>query len=281
MKIVFLCRILYIGGAISDMNLETICIKTIDAVRTAGAYILENYKYKDKHQVEEKGTHNLVTEIDKAAERILVNELSAILPEAGFITEEGTEERKGNKYNWIIDPIDGTTNYIHGAFPFAVSVALAEKDAPVIGVILELGRNECFYSWKEGGAYMDGTQIQVSTAKTMHESLIATGFPYTNYSKIDAFMKSIEWLIRNTRGMRRLGSAASDIAWVACGRYDGFYEYGLSSWDIAAGVLILQEAGGKSFNFSGEEADLFGGEIICTNGSNHEEFIAFIKSFLG
>jgi myo-inositol-1(or 4)-monophosphatase len=260
------------------MNYEKICERTVEHTRKVGTHVME--KFHDDYRVEEKGLHNLVTEIDKSAEEMLIKGLSEILPDAGFIAEEGTKSIQGERFNWIIDPIDGTTNFIHGAFPFAISVALTENNKPVIGVILELGRNECFYGWKDGGAYLDGNPIHASNAGTMNDSLIATGFPYTNYSKIKEFMASIEWLIRNSRGMRRLGSAATDIAWVACGRYDGFYEYGLSAWDIAAGILILQEAGGKCSDFNGNSADLFGGEIICSNGSNHGEFVTFVSSFL-
>jgi myo-inositol-1(or 4)-monophosphatase len=226
------------------MNLEKICFDTIDAVKIAGDYILGQYTKKSDHKIEEKGLHNYVTIVDKTAETMLVDALRKILPEAGFIAEEGTNESRGEIYNWIIDPLDGTTNFIHGAFPFAVSVALAEQGTVVAGVILELGFKECFYAWKDGGAYVNGKKIRTSSTKTLSQSLIATGFPYTNFEQMNNFMQTIDWFMKNSRGLRRLGSAATDIAWVACGRYDGFYEYGLKSWDVAAGILILQEAGG-------------------------------------
>ncbi|MFC2080069.1 inositol monophosphatase family protein [Bacteroidota bacterium] len=262
------------------MNREEICTETIAAAMKAGKFIMELHVNKDEQQIEEKGKHDFVTNVDKNAELLLVEELSKILPEAGFITEEGTEIRKGEKYNWIIDPIDGTTNFIHGAFPFAVSIALAEDLVPVVGVILELGLNECFYAWKDGGAYLNGSPIKVSSNQTLYQSLIATGFPHSDYSRIEGFTKSIDWLLKNSHGMRRLGSAATDIAWVACGRFDGFYEYGLSTWDVAAGVVIVNEAGGKCSDFSGNVNDISGKEIIVSNGLNHNEFADVIRMFM-
>lgn len=262
------------------MNIKEICIQTVEIVRETGEYILHQHLNRENLAIEEKGTHNFVTEVDKTAERMLVDELSVILPEAGFIAEEGTRSVKGEKYNWIIDPLDGTTNFIHGVFPFAISVGLAENDKPVLGVILELGLNECFYAWKGGGAWKDGKSIEVSKRKTLHESLIATGFPYTNFSALSPFMDTLNWFMKNSQGLRRLGSAATDIAYVACGRYDGFYEYGLNPWDVAAGIIILEEAGGKSADFNGGDNYIFGEEIICSNGANHQEFIEVIKSIM-
>ena len=262
------------------MEFEKICNQTIEAVRTAGDYIREMQQQSDATEIEVKGRHNYVTEVDKNAEQMLVKALGSILPEAGFIAEEGTSNNQGERNNWIIDPLDGTTNFTHGAFPYAVSVGLAENNIPVLGVILELGLNECFYAWKDGGAYVNGKPIHVSKNDSLNNSLIATGFPYTDFSAINGFMETINWFMKNTRGLRRLGSAATDIAWVACGRYDGFYEYGLNPWDVAAGIIILEEAGGKSSDFTGGQEHLFAEEIICSNGWNHHEFVEVIKSIM-
>ncbi len=263
-----------------SMDLEKICREAIEAVKKAGSYIIDQHKNKSDRQLEEKGKHNFVTIVDKTAEDILVKELGKIMPEAGFIAEEGTNNKKGKKYNWIIDPLDGTTNFIHGAFPFAISVALNDGKIPVVGVILELGFNECFYAWKNGGAFANGFPIQASANLTLNQSLIATGFPYTNFERMDDYMKTIDWFMKNSRGLRRLGSAATDIAWVACGRYDGFFEYGLKPWAVAPGVIILSEAGGSCADFSGGENYIFGEEIICSNGKNHREFVDIIKSIM-
>jgi len=260
------------------MNLKELCFNTIKVVKNAGEYINKEYENKGSIGLEAKGKHNFVTNVDKGAEEILVNGLRELLPEAGFIAEEGTSETKGEQYNWVIDPIDGTTNFIHGAFPFAVSVALVCELKPVMGVILEMGMNECFYAWENGGAFINDKPISVSNTGSLNDALIATGFPYTNYTYLKGFINSVEWFMKNSRGLRRLGSAATDIAWVACGRYDGFYEYGLSPWDIAAGVIILKEAGGTTSDFEGGNDFLFGEEVICSNAKIQNEFIKAVKS---
>jgi len=147
-----------------------------------------------------------------------------------------------------------------------------------MGVILEMGMNECFYAWENGGAFINDKPISVSNTGSLNDALIATGFPYTNYTYLKGFINSVEWFMKNSRGLRRLGSAATDIAWVACGRYDGFYEYGLSPWDIAAGVIILKEAGGTTSDFEGGNDFLFGEEVICSNAKIQNEFIKAVKS---
>ncbi len=254
------------------MELKDISSAVIDLVKKTGIFIENAGKDKQNISVESKGKHNYVTQIDKQAEEKLVEGLLLILPEAGFIAEEGTSEKKGERYNWIIDPIDGTTNFIHGLPPFAVSVALMDNQEIVIGVIYEVGLKECFYTWKDAPAYMNGKEIRVSETKKVTDSLIATGFPYTDYDKLDQFMITFEYFMRNSRGLRRLGSAATDIAYVACGRLDGFYEYGLNAWDVAAGVLLVKQAGGKVSDFAGGEDFLFGREIITTNADIFDEF---------
>ncbi len=262
------------------MDLQEISRKTVEIVKSTGKYICDAHKNRDNLSIEEKGKHNFVTEVDKTAERMLVEKLHVLLPDAGFIAEEGTESKRGERYNWIIDPLDGTTNFIHGVYPFAISVALADDNVPIVGVILELGLKECFYAWKGGGAWKDENPIEVSKRKTLNDSLIATGFPYTNFSRLDNFMNTIDWFMKNSQGLRRLGSAATDMAYVACGRYDGFYEYGLSPWDVAAGIIIIKEAGGKSVDFDGGDNCLFGGELISTNSWNHDEFVNVIRSIM-
>jgi len=262
------------------IDFKEICTGCIQAVKKAGIFVEEQSKTAARNNIEVKGKNDFVTEVDKKTEEILVKELKKVLPEAGFITEEGTEKSIGEKYNWIIDPIDGTTNFIHGAPPYAISVGLSDETGPVVGVILEFGLKECFYAWKGGGAWKDDEPIHVSSTKTLGDSVIATGFPYSNYSRLESFMESMIWLMKNSHGIRRLGSAATDIAWVACGRYDGFYEYGLHPWDIAAGIIILKEAGGECADFSGSDDYLSGDEIICSNGSNHKEFVSVIKRIM-
>ena len=262
------------------MNYQEICRDTIDVVKKTASMVRHQHEHREEWSVEEKGRHDFVTGADKKAEAMLVVGLEKLLPEAGFIAEEGTSERRGEKFNWVIDPIDGTTNFIHGVFPFAISVALMEQDEPVVGVVYEFGADETFYSWKDGGAWLNEKPIKVSRAGSIGDALIATGFPYTRYQRMDRFMKTLDWFMRNSHGLRRLGSAATDIVYVACGRYDGFYEYGLNPWDVAAGVLILREAGGKITDFSGGNSYIFEEEIVCSNGFIHDTFVEAIRNIM-
>ncbi|MGM0475122.1 MAG: inositol monophosphatase family protein [Bacteroidota bacterium] len=254
------------------MHYQKICLDTLDVVREAAAYIRERHMNRKNLNVEAKGRQNYVTEVDTEAERILVKGLSPLVPEAGFITEEGTTRKKGKSYHWIIDPVDGTTNFIHGVYPFAISVGLLEEDEVVAGVIYEFGFDEYFYAWKKGGAWLNGKPIRVSSIDRVRDALIATGFPYTDFGYMKEFMESVDHFMKNSNGLRRLGSAATDMAYVACGRYDGFYEYGLHAWDIAAGILLLEEAGGRISDFNGNPDALFSGTIICSNSLMFEEF---------
>lgn len=245
-------------------DFKKICEATVEITRETGRFVKE-YRQNNKPSVESKGRNDFVTQIDKASEEKLVKALGELLPEAGFIAEENTSDKEGEIYNWIIDPIDGTTNFIHGLYPYAISIALKANDEIVLGVVYEMGLDECFYAWKGGPALMNGEPISVSDNATVADSLIATGFPYTNYSLIGNFMETLDFFMKNSHGLRRLGSAAADLAYVACGRFDAFYEYNLKPWDVAAGAFLVQQAGGKVSDFSGGNNYLFGKEIVCGN----------------
>ncbi|OYT16338.1 MAG: inositol monophosphatase [Bacteroidetes bacterium 4572_77] len=244
------------------MELQLLTQKIIKLSKEVGGFLKNEITEVNDQDVEEKGIHNLVTYVDKKAERMLVYALSDFLPEAGFIAEEGTSKKIGAVYNWIIDPLDGTTNYIHGVPLYCVSLALKMHDEIVLGVIYEPNLDECFYSWKNAPSYLNGKIIQVSETKKLDQSLLATGFPYYDYDRLKDYLVFFEYLMRYSRGIRRLGSAAMDLAYVACGRYDGFYEYGLNAWDVAAGVLIVKNAGGENFDFKGGDDFIFGEEIV-------------------
>ncbi len=259
---------------------KELCFNAMEVVKVAASYVREKHDNRKNLVIEEKGKQNFVTEVDKKAEQILVNGLSDLLPESGFIAEEGTSVKRGERYNWIIDPVDGTTNFIHGVFPFAISVGLTDTDEIVAGIVYEFGLNEYFYAWKGGGAWVNGDPIRVSSASTISESLIATGFPYTNFTYLTEFMNSMDFFMKNSHGLRRLGSAATDIAYVACGRYDGFYEYGLNPWDIAAGLLLVKEAGGEVSDFSGNKSPLFSEHIICSNSNTFKEVQSTVQKIM-
>ena len=262
------------------MNLEQLCSQVCDLAKQTGKFIKTEAQKFSQDEVEVKGSNNFVTYVDKTSELKLVEGLQKILPEAGFITEEGTATHNLEKYKWIIDPLDGTTNFIHGLPPYAISIGLVEDNEPILGVIYEIVGDECFYAVKNGNAYLNGKVIKVSTAAKVSDSLIATGFPYTNYDLLKPFLNSLEYFFVHSHGVRRIGSAATDIAYVACGRFEAFYEYGLNPWDVAAGIIILKQAGGKVSDFKGNDNYLFGKEIIASNNNVFPEFYKAVNQFL-
>lgn len=258
--------------------------KIIKDVELASAetadFILKEASVFDSRRIEKKGLNDFVSYVDKGSEKMLVDRLSAILPEAGFKTEEGTSSRHGEKYCWVVDPLDGTTNFLHGIKFYAISIGLLEDNEPVAGVIHVVGGNEVFTAWKGGGAWLNGKSIHVSDAKLLSESLVATGLPYSDFGRLDDYMKLLSWLCMNAQGIRRMGSAAIDIAYVACGRFEIFYEYGLHPWDVSAGVIILREAGGKISDFSGGERNLSGEEIVAANSKVYPEIMGIVGKFM-
>ncbi len=263
-----------------QFQLASICKQVVDLSREMGYFLHEEIERLKEEDIEVKSLNNFVTYIDKQTEARLVKALGDILPSSGFIAEEKDYGKLSNEYNWIIDPLDGTTNYIHGVPAYCISIALQYKKEIVVGVIHEPNLNETFYAWKGGGAFLNGEKISVSGKKKLKDSLIATGFPYHDYSQMENYMKTFHYLMRHSHGVRRLGSAALDLAYVACGRYDGFYEYGLSPWDVAAGTLIVQQAGGKNSDFKGGENYIFGKEIVASNANIFEEFLQLMmRSF--
>lgn len=252
------------------MNIEELIKPTIAIAKDAGAFIRKERQRFNPKRVENKGFNDLVSYVDKEAEKIIVSGLKEIFPEAGYITEEGTVDQTQTPWKWIVDPLDGTTNFVHGIPVFSVSIALAHEGRIMLGVVYEVNLNECFYACRGGGAYCNETPIRVSRATTLNESLIATGFPYHEGGKIDRYLELLKFLLLNSHGLRRLGSAAVDLCYVASGRVEAYMEYNLQSYDVAAGTLILEEAGGTVTDFSGGDNFIFGGEIIASNGNIHE-----------
>jgi len=234
------------------MDLEALCTKVCDIARETGTFIRREKDKISAEIVEVKGLHDFVTYVDKESERMIVEQLKLLVEGAGFIAEEKTiTEVGGQVYNWVIDPLDGTTNFIHGISPFAVSIALMKNDEVILGVVHEVSLHECFYAWKDSPAFLNGKIITVSKAERISDSFISTGFPYYDFTRMDKFLESLAFFMKNSHGVRRLGSAATDLAYVACGRFEAFYEYSLSPWDVAAGALIVERAGGKVSDFSG------------------------------
>lgn len=227
-------------------------------------------------EIELKSLNNLVSFVDKQAEQQFVDGLSALLPEAGFIAEEGTGSPSSGGLNWIIDPLDGTTNYLHGVPVWCTSVALIQDNELLLGVICDPNYGETFSAYKGSGAFLNGSPIRCSAAQKLSDALLGTGFPYDDFGRQEAYMKLLAKLTRETRGLRRPGSAAMDLAYVACGRFDGFYEYGLNPWDVAAGTLIVREAGGLVSAFRPDGDPLFDEEIVATNTAIHDELNGLI-----
>ena len=259
------------------MNLEQLTLKTNDIVRQVGGFIKKELDQVKDTDIETKALNSLVSYVDKNAEIQLVKELQILLPEATFLTEEETIENKKGTYTWIIDPLDGTTNFLHQLPFFSISVALQKEGEIILGVVYEVNRSECFYAWKNGGAFLNGKKIQTKKTKHLQDTLIATGFPYYDFDKIPAYVEVLTFFIKNTRGIRRFGSAALDLAYVSCGRFDAFYEYSLNAWDVAAGIILVQEAGGKVSDFQGGDNFLFGKEMIASNPFIFEETLNVVR----
>jgi myo-inositol-1(or 4)-monophosphatase len=259
------------------IDLKDIIDQVKELTLEVGDYIANEAARFDHHKVELKGLNDLVSYVDKTAEDNLVQGLQKILPEAGFITEEGTASHNEEEYRWIIDPLDGTTNFTHGLPVFSISIALIHIELIVLGVVYEINRQEMFEATRGGGARLNGQKILVSDREYLSDSLLATGFPYWDFNEMAAYLKILDDFMKNTHGLRRMGSAAVDLAYVACGRFEGFFEYNLNAWDVAAGSLIVEEAGGRVTDFSGGNNFLFGREIIAA-GHPYEEMQAVIAN---
>ncbi len=257
------------------MDYRNICVEVCEIARAAGRFIAAERSRFSVDRVEEKGVNNLVSYVDKQAERQIVSALRTLLPEAGFITEEGSvAPDKSAEYQWVIDPLDGTTNFIHGLPPYAVSIALMHRDRVVVGVVHEVTLNETFYAWQGSAAYLNGAPIAVSSVPVVARGLIVTGLAYDTQGVMETFMRSFEYFNRHSHGARRLGSAATDLVYVAAGRCDAFYQVNLSPWDVAAGGFIVERAGGKIAEFDRGTDWVFGRSVIATNAHLWDEIQA-------
>ncbi|WP_421942401.1 inositol monophosphatase family protein [Pedobacter sp.] len=261
------------------MNYELLCNKVISIVRLTGNFIRKEAMQFDLEKIEYKGLNDMVSYVDKTAEQKLVQNLEKLIPDAGFLTEEKTINREGKTYKWIIDPLDGTTNFIHGIPTYAISVALYEDGVPVIGVVYELNRAEMFYAYKGGKAYLNKKEIRVSGNPDLQSSLLATGFPYYQFDKQAQYVQLLTEMMQKSHGVRRIGAAAVDLVYVACGRFDAFFEYNLQQWDFAAGCFIIQQAGGEIFDFSGGNEYFNKREIVATNARLSNEMLSAIKKY--
>jgi myo-inositol-1(or 4)-monophosphatase len=262
------------------MELKNLCKEIVKIAGEAGAFIRKESGKFDINTKKIKGLHDFVSYVDTGSEKMLVEKLGQLIPEAGFNVEEGTSFKKGEKYCWVIDPLDGTTNFLHGIHPYSISIALKENNEIIAGVVYEAGGNEIFSAWKDGGAWLNGQKIKVSQAANISNSLIATGFPYKLFDRLPQYLICLDHFMRNSHGVRRMGSASIDLAYVACGRFEAFFEYGLNPWDISAGTLLIREAGGRVSDFSGNEKNVTGSEIIAANNLVYSEFLEIVSNFM-
>lgn len=227
-----------------------------------------------------KGEINLVTEVDKRCERMIFQRLRSAFPDHDFLGEESGTLQRGKQRSdhlWIVDPLDGTTNYSHGYPLFCTSIALLHRGRPRVGVVYDPNRKELFWAVRGGGAFLNGRRIRVSRIGRLKRSLLATGFAYDVRRVTNNNLGHFRNFIMTSQAVRRDGVAATDLCYVACGRYDGFWEIGLWPWDVAAGVLILEEAGGKATRFDGKRLDIYGKEIAASNGKIHREMIKVLR----
>jgi myo-inositol-1(or 4)-monophosphatase len=244
--------------------------RAAEIAREGGALLMEYFK--KRVVIEYKGEADLVTEADRACERLLMERLRKQWPEHDIAAEEGGRQSSGSSYRWHVDPLDGTTNFAHGFPVFCVSLGLEKDGELMAGVIYDPWRDEMFQAERNRGAYLNGERIRVSKTARLGESLLATGFPSKKRHKNpNIFFYHV--LTLRSHGLRRAGSAALDLAYVACGRFDGFWEFNLNPWDTAAGVLLVREAGGTVSKFSGAEFELNSREVLASNGLIHEEMV--------
>ncbi len=252
------------------LNLDELCVEVRKIAREAGRFLKEERNKFDRARVEEKSAHNYVSYVDKESERRLVDQLSHLLPKAGFIAEEGTAGETGKRLTWVIDPLDGTTNYIHDMAPYCVSIALQEGDEGILGVVYEVCRDECFYAVRGENAYLNGKEIRVSDVGTLDKAFIALGFPYNTTAYKATALGLVDQLYGHAGGSRLLGSAAAELCYVAAGRFDARVEAWLGPWDVAAGAVILRQAGGVITDFEGGDQWQSGLQVLASNGQMHE-----------
>ena len=249
--------------------------------RTTAGFIRQEAATFDRSKVEHKGVHDLVSYVDQETERRLVAGLRELLPAAGFITEEGTTgpDSQAEDFTWIIDPLDGTTNFVHGLPVYAISVALLHRQELVVGVVHEVNRDESFRAVRGGGAFCNDQPMRVTDVAELNSSLIATGFPYKDFERMSPYLQVLGAFMTRTHGVRRLGSAAVDLAYVAAGRGEAFFEFNLNAYDVAAGILLVREAGGHVTQFLTDGDPLFGREVLASNDLLHAEMQAAIGEF--
>jgi myo-inositol-1(or 4)-monophosphatase len=251
----------------------------VKAARRAGNIILRASQNLDVIQVSSKAENDFVSEVDRAAERAIIEVLHRAYPGHAILAEESGDHGR-SEYQWIVDPLDGTTNFLHGLPQYAVSIALAHKGSVTQAVVFDPVRNDLFTASKGTGAYLNDRRIRVSKRTRLEGALIGTGFPYSRMEHADAYLRMLRAVMQDTAGVRRPGAASLDLCYVAAGYYDGFWEIGLSPWDIAAGTLLITEAGGLVGDFRGEPGYLKSGNVVAGNPKVFVQLLQLIEPHL-
>ncbi|RME22722.1 MAG: inositol monophosphatase [Deltaproteobacteria bacterium] len=251
----------------------------IEAARAAGALLGRAAEAGGPARIDHKGSVDLVTELDVAAEAAIAEVLARHTPDIPILAEEGGGAVEAST-RWIVDPLDGTTNFVHGIPHFAVSIALQEDGELVAGVVLDVMRRECWAAARGGGATCNGRPVRVSGCRALQQAVVATGFPYDRQQRAWEYLRFVEAVMRRVQGLRRCGAAALDLAWVAGGRLDGFWEPGLSPWDIAAGLLLVTEAGGTVSGVDGSPIGVSAPWLLATNGHLHPAMVETLAPLL-
>lgn len=259
------------------MNYQFLIEELKDICIHAGVFIRKNFRKVSFDQVELKSVNSMVSYVDKTAEVMITQRLKQLLPEAGFLTEENTISNSDAENVWIVDPLDGTTNYIRGLPHFSISIALQRNNDIMIGVVFDVMQQEFYYAIKNKGAFRNGQKLCVNKPVSLNEMLIATGFPYNKSLISSKFDTILNYFVHNSRCIRRLGSAALDLCYTASGNFDLYFEMYLSPWDYAAGTLIVTEAGGVIKSLDGEDI-IKSGSILATNPENREVIDFLLKT---
>ncbi|MFI5293899.1 MAG: inositol monophosphatase family protein [Thermodesulfovibrionales bacterium] len=249
----------------------------VSAARLAGDIIIKNLGHLSKEDIQTKQAFDFVTKVDRWSEAVIMQTIREKFPSHLFLSEETLKQEDTGDYRWIIDPLDGTTNYIHSYPMFSVSIALQYKSEVVLGVVFDPVRDELFHTVKGGGSFLNNKKIIVSGVASLDKSLIATGFPFRAKEMIDHYLRAFKEIFREVSDLRRAGSAAIDLAYIAAGRFEGFFELALSPWDVAAGSILITEGGGLITDFGGGEDYLSTGNIVAGNKSIQPEILRIMK----
>lgn len=263
---------------ITAEELRTLATSVNGLAAKVAIFIASQVEKVTTTDIEEKDLNSLVSYVDKEAEIQLVKGLQKLQPNASFITEEATVQNSQSEEVWIIDPLDGTNNFLHRIPHFAISIALQVHGNVVYGVVYDVMKTECFHAIKDEGAYLNNAPIATSKTATLSDAFLATGFPYNNSYDEKPMMDTLVHWLKHTRGIRRMGAAALDLAYVACGRFDAYYETTLNIWDVAAGNLIVAEAGGTVSDYTDGQKHTTGQEVLASNGHLHTEIKKIIIS---